>query len=346
MAPLVAAQKGEHRDLFEDLLKQGFVRARVDGEVISLSSPPSLDRQMRHNIEVVVDRLTAGPGLRARLAEAVDMALKLGKGNLIVAVEKDEKEPTNKTSRAAGAARVRVPIWKSDDDESDEEEDEDDCRASRQWHTEEYRSRCRRPTIITSRPTTPARRAASASSRRRRSCSASTVRRACVPAATDSAKCTASIRRCWSRTPAKSFKQGCIELLGPWTDMGRWKRHIYQGVADTLEHKLGLEAGTILETAWEELPPDLQKQVLYGTGDLHVTYTWRNGAHGHKYGGQYEGIIPELTSKYKQSQSGMQRRQLEKYMRIAPCMACHGARLNPQARGSANRDEEREVRRR
>src|SRR5881394_1673717 len=56
------------------------------GAKFSLSSPPSLDRQMRHNIEVVVDRLTAGPGLRARLAEAVDMGLKLGKGNLIVAV--------------------------------------------------------------------------------------------------------------------------------------------------------------------------------------------------------------------------------------------------------------------
>jgi len=85
LAPLIRGQKGEHRDLFEDLLKQGFVRARVDGDVVSLSSPPSLDRQMRHDIEVVVDRLQAGPALRARLAEAVDLALEIGRGNLIVA---------------------------------------------------------------------------------------------------------------------------------------------------------------------------------------------------------------------------------------------------------------------
>ena len=51
--------------------------------------------------------------------------------------------------------------------------------------------------------------------------------------------------------PEKSFQQGCFELLGKWKDLGRWKRHIYQGVSDTVERELGLEAGTMLETAWE-----------------------------------------------------------------------------------------------
>src|SRR5579862_5880464 len=77
LAPVVRAQKGEHRDLFSDLLKQGFVRARVNGRIVMLADDPHLDRQMRHNIEVVIDRLTAAPGLRARLAEAVELALKL-----------------------------------------------------------------------------------------------------------------------------------------------------------------------------------------------------------------------------------------------------------------------------
>src|SRR5271169_4309461 len=60
LAPLIRAQKGEYRDLFVDLLKQGFARARVDGRVVQLTDDLQLDRQMRHNIEVVVDRLTAG----------------------------------------------------------------------------------------------------------------------------------------------------------------------------------------------------------------------------------------------------------------------------------------------
>ncbi|MEZ6110819.1 MAG: hypothetical protein R3C99_07385 [Pirellulaceae bacterium] len=68
LAPVIRGQKGEWRDLFEDLLKQGFVRARVDGETHSLSDNLQLDRRMRHNIEVVVDRLAIKSGLRTQLA--------------------------------------------------------------------------------------------------------------------------------------------------------------------------------------------------------------------------------------------------------------------------------------
>src|SRR6185295_8618719 len=85
LAPLIRGQKGEYRDLFEDLLKQGFVRARADGAVVQLTDNLKLDRQMRHNIEVVIDRLTAGRDDRARVAEAVELALRIGEGSLIVA---------------------------------------------------------------------------------------------------------------------------------------------------------------------------------------------------------------------------------------------------------------------
>src|SRR5688572_13038222 len=59
LAPLIRGQKGEYKDLFEALLKQGFIRARVDGTAVSLNDQLRLDRQMRHNIEVVIDRLSA-----------------------------------------------------------------------------------------------------------------------------------------------------------------------------------------------------------------------------------------------------------------------------------------------
>jgi len=84
LAPLIQGQKGEYRDLFDDLLKQGFVRARVDGRVVQLSDDLKLDKQMRHTIEVVIDRLVAGTSNRGRLAEAVEQALKQGDGNLIL----------------------------------------------------------------------------------------------------------------------------------------------------------------------------------------------------------------------------------------------------------------------
>jgi excinuclease ABC subunit A len=129
-----------------------------------------------------------------------------------------------------------------------------------------------------------------------------------------------------------TFEDGCIELLGPWKDMGRWRRHIYQGVADTVERVRELPAGTLLETPWSQLAPELRDVWLWGTGDLHITFTWRGGSSPIKYGGRWEGVVPDLLSKYRNSKSIPQRRQLEKYMRTLPCQACQGERLNPQAR--------------
>ena len=77
-----------------------------------------------------------------------------------------------------------------------------------------------------------------------------------------------------------SFKDGCFELIGPWREMGRWRRHIYQGVADTIERKHDLPKGTMLDTPWDELDAELQKLWLWGTGDEHITFTWRQGGVG------------------------------------------------------------------
>ncbi|HYW80493.1 MAG TPA: excinuclease ABC subunit UvrA, partial [Thermoguttaceae bacterium] len=84
--------------------------------------------------------------------------------------------------------------------------------------------------------------------------------------------------------------------------------------------------------AWEELDPRVHDGLLWGTGDDHVTFTWRSGPSGSKWGGKYEGIIPKLLSQYRNTKSRPQRRQLEKYMRVLGCAYCDGERLNPQAR--------------
>src|SRR6516165_8378415 len=87
LAPVVRGQKGEYKDLFEDMLKHGFVRARVDGKVVRLTDDLKLQRQIKHNIEIVIDRLKVEAKVRPRLAEAVEQALALGEGSLIIAVE-------------------------------------------------------------------------------------------------------------------------------------------------------------------------------------------------------------------------------------------------------------------
>jgi len=93
LAPLVKGQKGEHRDIFAALGKQGYVRARVDGQILELGSqPPPLQKTKAHSIEAVVDRLVLKPEIRSRLADSVETALKLSQGLLLVSVQ-DQGQP-------------------------------------------------------------------------------------------------------------------------------------------------------------------------------------------------------------------------------------------------------------
>ncbi|MFM8290930.1 MAG: excinuclease ABC subunit UvrA, partial [Planctomycetia bacterium] len=101
LAPLVRDAKGEHRDLFADLVRQGFTRARVDGTVCRVEDPPALEKQLKHTIEVVVDRLVPSAETRSRLAEAVELALKTGGGQVIVAAEGEPADDLVLSSRYA-----------------------------------------------------------------------------------------------------------------------------------------------------------------------------------------------------------------------------------------------------
>ena len=98
LAPVVQARKGEYRKEMMDLARDGWVRARVDGEMVRLDEPPELDRYVKHTIEVVVDRLVPAVSDRARLAEAVETALTLG--SQVVTLLIDETEHTYATERA------------------------------------------------------------------------------------------------------------------------------------------------------------------------------------------------------------------------------------------------------
>ncbi|MFN9987761.1 MAG: excinuclease ABC subunit A, partial [Pirellula sp.] len=84
MAPVIRGQKGEHKDLFEELRRAGFNRARVDGTVYPLNDVPTLERYNKHDIELVVDRITISKSSRQRIAEAVDNALRYGDGTMLL----------------------------------------------------------------------------------------------------------------------------------------------------------------------------------------------------------------------------------------------------------------------
>ena len=127
-----------------------------------------------------------------------------------------------------------------------------------------------------------------------------------------------------------SVRKGAIELLGRWGDMGRYRRHIYRGVADAMDEEFELDPGSMLETKWENLPLQAQHVWLWGTNES-MQFTWRGGRRAKKYSGSFDGFIPELLQRYKTNKNKMQLRQFEKYMATIDCVDCRGKRLNRQA---------------
>ncbi len=103
LAPVVRGRKGEYRDLFDDLQGEGYARVRVDGDVHDLTDPPQLDKQRKHEIEVVIDRLVQKGEIRRRLADSIETALQLAEGVAMI-----EIVPTREEAEEGAEAEVRT----------------------------------------------------------------------------------------------------------------------------------------------------------------------------------------------------------------------------------------------
>ncbi|VAX41859.1 Excinuclease ABC subunit A, partial [hydrothermal vent metagenome] len=285
LAPLIHQQKGEYRDLFEDLLKQGFLRARVDGKIVQLDEDQQLDRQMRHNIEVVVDRLVAGKTSRQRLFEAVETASKLSGGTLLVVDVPTRDDPASSKPPAEKLYSTKYACTQ--------------CHIGYEQPSPQLFS-FNSPLGMCPE------------------CNGLGMRHDfCLDELIPDESLT--------------IKKGAIELMGKWRSNGRWKRHIYDGVARAIEQDLKMTKDDLFTIPWGKLPELAQHQFLYGTGDRNITFSWRHSGGVWKHGGTWEGIIPELLESYRKSKNPMRRKQLEKYMQMSDCTTCNGSRLNTQA---------------
>src|SRR6266851_94647 len=330
LAPVIRGQKGEYKDLFEDMLKRGFVRARVDGQVVRLTDDLKLDRRIKHYIEIVIDRLKieesgirsqssevrsqksevrnedsgteATSSIRARLADAVEQALELGEGSLIVAVDREGEasregeapaEPRPVRSARREPRPPRQPIASS----------EDILLSSQYACTYCHKSY---------EPPSP------------QLFSFNNPQGMCLECDGLGSRYTFD-SDLLIPDPSLSFFDGAIPLVGRMRGMGRWRKHIYEGVAQTL--------GMDLKNPWKDMSAAHRDWLLNGAGDRHITYEWKHRGGGvWKHGGKWEGIVPQLLSSFKKTAAGPRRMQLEKYMRVVRCSSCQGQRLNPQAR--------------
>jgi len=277
LAPVIRGQKGEYKDLFAELGRSGYVRARVDGKVVALSDDLALDRQIKHNIEVVIDRLKAGPGVRTRLSEAIEGALKLGEGTVIVA---PEGEPDLLLSSHYACAACGLSF---------------DPPSPQLFSFNSPQGMCP-------------------------GCDGLGVRHDFDPALL-------------VPDPTLSVWNGAIVPLGPVKGMGKWRRHIFNGVAANIEaDEGGPPKGAMLKGPWKDLKPQWQDVWLHGTGDRVIVHRWKSRGKGWAHAEKWQGVATDLMAKFRAASGGPTRARLEPYMRSMPCPDCKGSRLNPRAR--------------
>ncbi len=271
MAPKVRHRKGEHKDVLEEARKAGFVRVRVDGQVLRLEEAVamSLDKQKWHDIEIVVDRITIGPDLEVtRLTDSVETALKQAGGVVLAAVQGGE-EMLFSESLACVYCNVSLPELEP-----------------RSFSFNSPYGAC---------PT----------------CTGLGFRLEIDPDLV---------------IPNKnlSLAQGAIM---PWTRAGSsspW----YMSLLESLARSYGFST----KTPVKELPQEALDIILYGTNGRTVTMRHRTQM-GKVYSWEtnFEGVIPNLERRYKETESDYMRQEIERYMSSHPCQACQGKRLKPEA---------------
>ncbi|MEE8359948.1 MAG: excinuclease ABC subunit UvrA [Candidatus Omnitrophota bacterium] len=255
LAPLVKGRKGEHREIFSKIKKEGFVRARVDGKVIDVEEPPRLNKKTKHSIEAVVDRIVLSDEVKKRLTDSVETALKVGQGTIIVnSFFKDKLEDHIYSEKHACVH----------------------CGVSFEELT---------PRIF----------------------SFNSPYGACQ-------KCVGLGTRMEVDSdliiPDKS--RPLITAAQPWRRGGRGIVLYYRRLLRSLARDYDFD----VDTPYRSLSKDLKNLVLYGDEDK---------------GGCFEGIIPNLERRFRETESDFVKTEINKYMSILPCVECHGRRLKKES---------------
>ncbi len=268
LAPVVKERKGEHLHVFKELMSQGFVRARINGIVTEIDSPPTLDKNKKHTIEVVVDRFRIREDLKTRLADSFETAVQVADGLAKVSFMDEERDELLFSSRFA------CPQCGHSISELE----------PRFFSFNNPAGACQ-------------------------TCDGLGIRQFFNP---DSVVQNAEL----------SLAEGAIP--------GWDRRNIYYF------QMLGSIAGHYefdLATPFAQLSPKIQKIILQGSGKDKIQFRYINDR-GDEYtrAHSFEGIIPNMERRYRETESQMVRENLAKFLSTQNCPDCHGARLNASAR--------------
>ena len=313
LAPVVQNQKGEFRDVVERMAREGFVRARVDGEIVELAANTriKLDPKEKHTIEIIVDRLVMDEKVRVRLADSVETALKWGEGVFLTLHQLPEGRAggpvpaTGATSNAAAQGNARP--------------------TQDNWTETLYSNRLISPATGKSyEPPTP------------KHFSFNSPNGAC-PTCHGLGQKMVFDEGLIVPDEEKSLEQGAIQ---PWKRLGGKRMVVYY---KALLKGVAAHYGQSLETPWAKLPADFRKVLLHGSGEVEMDFSfWRAGKVS-KLTKPFEGVVPNLQRLYVESESEFTRNRLKAVMSPQFCDACQGRRLKPEVLAVTLPNAEREA---
>ncbi len=268
LAPVIDDRKGEHQQRLIELRSQGYVRARIDGDVVDLDPVPALEPKRRHRIEAVIDRFLVRGDLRLRLAESFETALGVGAGVAIIAPLDGQGSDTRFSSRfACPVCGYSIPALEP-----------------RLFSFNNPAGAC---------PT----------------CDGLGVKQ--------------------FFDPERVVRDASLSLAGGairgWDRRNAW----YFQMLTSLAAHYGFDP----EVPFETLPQSVRDIVLQGSGGEAVDFSYASGRGGQVTRSHaFEGILPNMERRYRETDSAMVREELAKYLSTRPCPDCHGTRLNQAAR--------------
>ena len=271
LAPVVRDRKGEHSQLIEELRSQGYIRARIDGEIVELEKPPALDLHKKHSIEVIIDRFKVRADIQQRLAESIETTLHLTEGIVKVAFMDEAENSSNELLFSAKFACPHCGYSISDLE----------------------------PKLFSFNS----------------------------PAGACSTCDGLGIMEFFD--PERVVTQAELSLSAG-AIRGWDKRNTYYS---RLLNALSKHYEFDLETPFADLPKSTRDIILYGSGDEQIEFTYfdeRGGSQLRSH--SFEGIIPNMQRRYRETESNVVREELAKYISNQSCSSCGGTRLRTEAR--------------
>ncbi len=272
LAPIVRGRKGEYRKEFADLMKRGFQRVKVDGTFHEIEDVPALNKKLKHDIDVVVDRIVVRDDLGNRLADSMETALELADG-IAVAEYADKTDDKGDPERIIFSSRFACPVSGFTIDEIE----------PRLFSFNNPFGACP----------------------------------ACDGLGTQHMIDEDLV------VPDKTLnlRQG---VIAPWS---KSTSPYYTQTLDALARHFEFS----MTDAWSTLPEKGRQVILYGTGKEKVSFTYDDGLRSFETTKTFEGVIPNLERRWRETDSAWAREEIEKFQTLMPCERCSGHRLKPEA---------------